>query len=192
MHTKGCPTLCESRVWLPSRDSHKLVRDCRLQIYRPLNEQKPDQKALFLNGPIGQMRKRPKMKIHNGASTQLRCFVFLQKIWLPVWLHSSCLNSPTAVGTCQKCSTKYHGWVDAQQCTDTENSKSRPRIPCSFVFFCALAPCRRLTEWDGHRFAPERDVVIILIVGLSYGARNVLSYTRHMIQRHSETVLSNH
>ena len=32
-------------------------------------------------------------------------------------LHISCSNSPTASGTCKKCSTKHHDWVDAPQCT---------------------------------------------------------------------------
>ena len=36
------------------------------------------------------------------------CFVFILKFRLPIWLHSSCSISPTAGGTFQKCSTKYH------------------------------------------------------------------------------------
>ena len=52
------------------------------------------------------------------ASTQSRCcvFFFFLKFRLPMGLHSSCRISSTASGTCQKCSTKYHDWVDAPQC----------------------------------------------------------------------------
>ena len=34
----------------------------------------------------------------------------------------------------------------------------------------------------GERKEGEREIVSVLIVGLFYGARNVLSYTRHKIQ----------
>ena len=44
------------------------------------------------------------------------CLVFFRKFWLPNSLHSSCNNSPTAGGPCQKCCTKYHDWVNAPQC----------------------------------------------------------------------------
>ena len=45
---------------------------------------------------------------------------------LPIGQHSSCSISPPAGGTYQKCSTKYHDWVDDAHCNVFRNQKSRP------------------------------------------------------------------
>ena len=50
-------------------------------------------------------------------SLAMICFVFFRKFRLPIGLHSSCIISPTASGTCQNCSTKYHEWGDTPHCT---------------------------------------------------------------------------
>ena len=44
------------------------------------------------------------------------CFVFFQKLRLPIGLHSHCKISPTAGGTFHKCFKKCHIWGDAPQC----------------------------------------------------------------------------
>ena len=45
------------------------------------------------------------------------CFVTFLKFQLPIERHNSCRTNPTACGTCQKCYTKHHDWVDAPHCT---------------------------------------------------------------------------
>ena len=49
-------------------------------------------------------------------SVVIFCFLFFWKFHLPIGLHNSCSIRPTAGGTCQKCSKKFHNWVDAPQC----------------------------------------------------------------------------
>ena len=46
-------------------------------------------------------------------SVAMFSFVFFRMFRIPIGLHNSCSISPTAGETCQKCSTKYHDWVNA-------------------------------------------------------------------------------
>ena len=77
----------------------------------------------FLRSFIEKLFQRSTLQISPMNSTLwcirsvvMFCLVFFRKFWLPNSQHSSCNNSPTAGGTCQKCSTKYHDRVDAPQC----------------------------------------------------------------------------
>ena len=64
-----------------------------------------------------------------------------------------------------------------------------------FVVFWALPPLSSAHSILLSHVALRPSLIMsVLIVGLSYGARNVLSYKRRMnkVSSHSETVLSSH
>ena len=119
-HSAHSPFLSVSAV----RDAllgHKISPNIRAQAEKPIT----------LGGKINRKQSgngNPRWSVAGGyfwSVTWLQntlyvvmfCFVFCQKFWLPVGLHSNCSISPTASGTCQKCFTKYRNWGDETQCS---------------------------------------------------------------------------
>ena len=82
-------------------------------------------------------------------SVVMFCFVSCQKFRLPVGLHSSCSISPTAGGTCQKSSTKYHDRGDVPQCILSQTSHYESFVKRDWGSVDPLEVCF-------HKFCRER------------------------------------
>ena len=91
------------------------------------------------------------------------CFVFCQKFWLPIWLHSSWSIIPMAGRTC---STKHHNWVDDAQCSYFGQNPTRrcdafpPTQPLRHhcISHQSHLSCMGLQfyGWHGRHFTPSK------------------------------------